>query len=135
MPSISISEKKKICDLLLRECNAEDSLYNLIYKLIEDGRVEIIVEVLKSLLFEYNKRHGLESFTVSSSHELTVEQKETLITFIKSMTSSTPEVAFSIDQSLIVGLRIQSDCSLWERSIKKELVEMSTTLVRRGMPC
>ena len=53
--------------------------------------------------------------------------------FFQKLVGSAIRVEYRIDPKLIVGLRVQSNTGLWERSIKKELLEISTQIAQKGM--
>jgi len=133
MPSIPTSAKKAAIEKILRPFALKKSVFTLINTLLDHGRIEILHHVLKLIRREYNERHGIEFFKITSSHHLADPEKAIMKKVLQRMTSKTIITSFALDPSLIVGLRTQSSTSLWERSIKKELSHISATIAQKGM--
>lgn len=131
--SISDDQKKKVCDFLLNHYKAKRPLYTLFNLLIEQGRIDFIVEILAALINEYNARHFVESFIITTSHPLTKPLQSKLVDFIHAKISTPPTIECRLDKSLIAGVRIQSVNYLWEHSIKKDLRKLTTLLFRKGI--
>lgn len=94
----------------------------MLFLLVEHKRITLLPLIINHILNEYNKRHSIGIFTVSSSHPLQEQQKERIIKFI---TNTVPykkiRTTFTINPNLISGIRIQSDTLLWEKSINRFL--------------
>ncbi len=133
MPSIPSSAKKAAVANILKPFALKKCIFTLINTLLDHGRIEILHHVLARIRKEYNRQNGIEFFKVTSSHPLIPTEKTIMKNFLQGMTHKNIVADFALDQSLIVGLRVQSTISLWERSIKKELSDVSTTIVQKGM--
>jgi ATP synthase F1 delta subunit len=133
IPSIPSKTKKATIKKILHPFALKKSIFTLIDILLDHGRIDILHHVLLLIRREYNKRNGIEFFKITSSHPLTAPEKIIMKKLLQGMTNKTIVTSFSIDQSLIVGLRTQSMTSLWERSIRKELSHISATIAQKGM--
>lgn len=93
----------------------------LVKLLLSHGRLVLFSDVMRHL-FELYKKQGQFLFcTIKASHELSVDQKEILATFVGRL--SEKEIVFSvtIDRSLIAGVRIEGDEMVWESSVARQL--------------
>lgn len=133
MPTMSHEAKKKSLEMVLNKYNAHKHLYELGSLLIDQGRIDGIITVFDAVQEEYYTMHSIELFTVISSHVLSLNQKQQLTIFVQQLAQQKIRVAYALDKKLIVGLRVQSNALLWERSIRKELQEISTYIAQKGM--
>lgn len=131
IPSLSIEKKKSIIDSVSKKLLLPESIKTLTLLLLKDKRVDLLDEVLKKIIFLHKQRVSEHSFVVSSSHDLTSEEKESVITFIKSQISNSVKTSFTIDKSLISGIKIEGNTFRWERSIAKELRNIEQKLSRQ----
>lgn len=95
-----------------------DILVRLLFK---HDRLSLMPDVMRHFFELYKKQHQLLFCTLKTSHELTLEQKDVLATFIGRI--SEKEIVFSvkIDRSLIAGVRIEGDEMVWESSVARQL--------------
>lgn len=95
-----------------------DLLARLLFK---QDRLLFMPDVMRHFFELYKKEHQLLFCTLKTSHELTPDQKDVLITFIGQI--SAKEIVFSvkIDRSLIAGVRIEGDEMVWESSVARQL--------------
>ena len=133
MPSIPSSAKKTAIANILKPFALKKYFFTLINTLLDSGRIDILHHVLARIRKEYNRQNRIEFFKITSSHPLTASEKIIMKKLLQGMTNKNIVTDFAIDESLIVGLRAQSTISLWERSIKKELSDISTSIVQKGM--
>lgn len=133
IPTLPHSSKAEALRFLFKKFSIDDSLQKLLFLLLEQGRIDGIDAVLNEVHNEYYKRHDIELFKIISSHTLKPQQQKTLKVFVQKLVGKTIRVEYKVDSRLIVGLRVQSTSSLWERSIKKELLEISTQIAQKGM--
>lgn len=66
----------------------------------------------------------MHSITVASSCELLDEQRKSIESFIARHVSGKKSYTYTVDPSLIAGVRIYSDTILWEVSIEKQLRDL-----------
>jgi F-type H+-transporting ATPase subunit delta len=121
LPHIPMEEKIRSLVSVIERYSLPLSLKRLFILLIEDGRSLLLQEVMNQICEEYQQRHGLQTFSISSSHELTKEEREEIKKMLEHITNNKVRYTFTIDKKLIAGLRLQSSTVLWEYSIEKQL--------------
>lgn len=93
----------------------------LIDLLLHDGRAYLFAAVLDVLVLTYRKVHAIAEFHVTSASVLKPDTRVFLEKFMNGKTTSTNFYTYDLNQSLIAGVRMQSDTLLWEYSIDKKL--------------
>ena len=107
-----------------------DSIHKLIVLLLDHKRGDLIAAVFKAIVVQYKKRHAITTFFVSSTLPLTESQCVTIEQFMNQKIVGTKLFHYTIDSTLIAGIRIQSDTLLWEYSIAKRLRTISHIAIR-----
>jgi ATP synthase F1 delta subunit len=121
IPALETEKKRKVLHMLVDKFKLDPHYKQLMDLLLEHGRIHLLKNVVRQIYDEWMKRKNKEKFYITSSHEMTKDEMETIIRFIKSHVSTDIITHFSINPELICGLRIQSKRYLWERSIAKKL--------------
>ncbi len=130
IPNIPPSTKKLVLDKIAESFSLGGAMKTLMHRLLDDGRIEILDKVLRHIGWTYKRKYNIERFDVATSHTITKNQKDKIIAFIKSRSDATLHTRFVIDPSLIVGVRIESNTFLWERSVKYRLRTVGDELLR-----
>lgn len=132
IPSISMFLKKQAIATIKQELLLPDSLELLMDLLLAKGQISALKDILNAIVREYEQRHQIINFRVTTSHELSKDDKETVNAFIKDHVVGVLSVNFDIDSSLVVGIRIESTMRLWERSIRKQLSRIEQAVIAKG---
>ncbi|MFH1644363.1 MAG: ATP synthase F1 subunit delta [bacterium] len=132
IPTISNKVKIKALDRIANFFDLQEKMKRLMYVLLDSDRISILDRVIKFIEIVYRKRKGIEVFKAISSHPLTEKEKEKTCLFIKNNVENKVLVKFLVDPKLIVGLRIQSNSFLWERSIEKQLNDIKKFMLSQA---
>jgi len=108
----------------------QESWKSLINLLVEHKRLPIIASVLKAIILLYEKEEGLSPCHVSSSIELTDQQKKDVEQFIRNNMARKGTITYEIKTKLIAGLRIMTRDQLWEHSANKKLQRLRALIAR-----
>jgi F-type H+-transporting ATPase subunit delta len=100
------------------------TLMSLIALLIEHNRLSLLPDVLASIVSLYKEKQGILTYTIVSSHTLDASAKEAILAFLHKQSDKKIIYKEKIDQSLIAGIRLQSETLLWEYSVKKQLSQL-----------
>ena len=132
MPHLAIDKKETALALLVEKFSLDQPYTKLLTLLLKHGRITLLTSVLKYLLkccVQYKKE---ENFTITSSHDLSSEEKQKVHAFIQAKTKNTITSSFSVDPTLICGIKLQSDKHIWERSITKKLRIIQQYVMHKG---
>lgn len=129
-PAVSRQEKEAVLIDLARASGAsEEMLFNFLKILNENGRVAALAEVADEFqvcLIQYKKSRMLE---VSSAFELSDAEKSELTSELVKTLGEEVQISWSVDASLIGGLRIRSGDMIFDTSIKASLDKARSALV------
>ncbi len=119
-----ISKKQKVAIMQKIICKQFDLplLFTKLFGLlVRDKKEQLVAIVFDSLCKLYQKMHNIESFSIESSTELSIEKVEKIKEFLARQTGADIIYTYAINPTLIAGLRMQSDTHYWEYSIKQQL--------------
>jgi F-type H+-transporting ATPase subunit delta len=126
VPHIQSEEKIAALEqVLIANYKLPEVFKKLIALLVHNKRASLILETLEQLKKLYRAHQNIEFYKISSSHVLNGTELKTLQKFLAQKTGRTIFYTYTIDPSLIAGIRMQSNERLWEYSIKKQLASLS----------
>ncbi len=96
----------------------------LINMLLDYRRSFMLAAVLEAVVYYYKKRNNIVTITIASSCVLTDEQCVEIERFVDRHVPAQKQYCYIIEPSLIAGLRIQSDTTLLEFSVNKQLRDL-----------
>lgn len=129
-----IDEQIKInaLDKLFVDLTNKKPFIALIRLLLHDNRGHLVYPVLRELIALYQIAHHIMAFTITSSDELSQDERNKIEQFLARQTGDDIIYTYNRDTSLIAGLRAQSKTVLWEHSIRKQLRELALYMAPKG---
>ncbi len=102
-----------------------ESIRHLQELLFKHGRAHLFAAVMQEIVSCYRQRNNIMVFKVTSSGVLPEKSRVVIEQFMGRETPGAHLYRYTLDVSLIAGVRIQSDTLLWEYSIDKQLRELA----------
>ena len=96
--------------------------------LVKHQRTSLLPSICNLVADIYQHDVKIMTFTISSSETLTDQQKKKIETFLHKHVDETVSCSYTLDKTLIAGVRLQSDCLLWEDSIRGRLQTLQESL-------
>jgi F-type H+-transporting ATPase subunit delta len=124
LPAIDSSVKKQALNVICKRFSLPVAVDNIIDLLLKHKRSYLLHLVFLYLVEFYYANHAIETFTISSSHQLPPASIEVIKNFLARKTGCTIVYTHKIDKNLIGGIRLESKSFLWEYSIRKHLRRM-----------
>ena len=121
MPFLDHDKKNKFLMLLAEQFKLPKSVQELMKLLLRHGRIDLLKIVFYMIRLFYNKQHHIMLFSISTSYALSHEELGDVQKFLAHKTGQTILYNYTIDATLISGIRAQSDTLLWECSIRRRL--------------
>lgn len=121
LPHIEPYYKCKALDSIIEKFSLTPSFKRLITILVESNRAFLFPLVLRTITMMYRQRKGMLAFKVKSSSSLNKAALRTIEKFLAKKTNKHILSEYTLDKSLIAGIRLESDQYLWEYSIAKKL--------------
>ncbi|MFA5075207.1 MAG: F0F1 ATP synthase subunit delta [Candidatus Babeliales bacterium] len=135
IPGISYLIKHKALNRIAQELNLCKPIKRLMFIVLDHGRIDILDKILKQIDSCYKIEKNIESFFVTTSHEISEFEKNKILEFIKKATNSEVRARFLVNKNLICGFRIKSYKFLWERSISKQLRDVRKFIFEQAGLC
>ena len=130
LPMIQEVDKKRFIDLFFEKFHLFDSLKQLFYLLLKNKHIFLAIDVLQDIYSLYKIQHKISELKISSSSDLSEEKIEEIKKFFIHVSGLDHVVVHcSINQSLIAGIRLQSETYLWEYSIARQLNKIKQELI------
>lgn len=129
LPLLTNKQKINFITSLQKTFELSERLCSLFFLLIKQNRIRFIIPILETILAIHQDEIGVMPFSVTTSHPVTSEQKEKIVTFLSEKTKKNVSCTWSIDTKLIGGIRAQSSTILWESSLRKKLQIIEQTLL------
>ena len=130
VPLITSDEKQKIIDQICEKQKLSAPYNKLCMLLISHQRALLLPIILKMIKAQYLKLKKINVFTVQSSYQLDTQEQVDIEKFLQKKIDGTIFCSYTIDKTLIAGVRISSGTLLWEHSIKKRLIKFKNALRR-----
>lgn len=131
VPRLDDAQRQQLLARFFADCMAIPAVQRLASVLLQQHRIELLPMVLERVVDEYRIRNSIMLFEVSSSHVLDEEQRGRIIAFLAKKTGARVSVSFSVDDTLICGVRMQSKTFMFEQSVADELKKIEQALLQR----
>jgi len=121
IPGIDTASKQKVLYKFAEKFKLSEPFKQLIDLLLEHKRAFLLPNVLEMVGFINQQRRGIDHFEISSSHPLEKSHIVALEQFLIKKTGQAVHSTYTLDKTLIAGIRLQSSTLLWEYSVRKQL--------------
>lgn len=135
IPSISREKKKSVLVSICEKIGVPKEVTFLIDPLFHQRRIELFSVILCLFVLQFRKHHNILKCTIFTSREISDKEKNTIKEAFGSLTKAQLIAEFSVDKSLIEGIRIQSNTMLWESSIAQKLKVLEYSILQRVRLC
>jgi len=98
---------------------------------IDHKRAHLFSQIFNQLCLEYRKRNDIRFFSVSSSQELSDDQRQEVHSSLTHLLGGSIFCSYKVNSFLIAGIRLQSNEFLWESSIRQRLWRVQHSLMQR----
>jgi len=129
LPMIQDVDKKRFIDLFFDKFHLFDSLKQLFYLLLKNKHAYLAADTLRDIYGLYKIKNNISDLQVTSSSDLSEEKIEEIKNFFIKKTGQRVVVRYSVNPSLIAGVRLQSETHLWDYSIAQQLRKLKQELI------
>lgn len=124
IPTVSLERKMTLLERMLAAYQVMPDSMQLMKLLITDKREILISPVIAMICASYLKRAGIVMCTLLSSHALTEHERSIVQQFIARQVGYHIIYDYTVDPSLIAGIKVVSDTFMWEYSVARQLREV-----------
>jgi F-type H+-transporting ATPase subunit delta len=124
------TKKVQIVEKVLERSSYGEKVLRYILLLVENGRIELLAEILESFPIMWNEQRGVHTFEVASVVPLTNSQKELLEKKLELLEKAPVILKYRIDPELIGGLWIRKGNIVYDVSIKGSLMKLKEQIMK-----
>lgn len=122
-PKIKLEEKKKLIKDVFKSCLEDFILF--LYVVLDNGRIDMIFEIYKAFVVLYNEEKRIKVVEISSSVELTENEKEKLNNSLKKCYEGYEVIIHNkIDSKIIGGYHILVNGVSVDLSIRRKVDDL-----------
>jgi F-type H+-transporting ATPase subunit delta len=126
--AVPASERRAVIAQLCTRLEIGEQTRNLLFILSDRYLLHDYPAIVDSIAVLREERLGIERVHITSSRELKTEERENLKTQIESYRKSKIELTYTIDQSVLGGVRMQIGSTVLDDTIKGRLDDLLKTL-------
>lgn len=120
-PSVSHEEKLKLVDAIAQRLGMDRQSRNFVAVLIDHHRINLLPEIAQQLKAELNERMGFAEAEITSSRELSGDEKQLLEAQVAQATGKTIRARYSRDPQLLGGAIVKVGSTVFDGSVQGQL--------------
>jgi F-type H+-transporting ATPase subunit delta len=127
-PSVPSEQKKKLLDAIGQRMVLDPMVRNFIAVLIDNNRIGMIDIIARQFEVELDAQLGIAEAKVTSSRDLTTDERLALENQIKQITGKSVRASYATDKGLIGGAKVQIGSTIYDGSVRGQLSRIRETL-------
>ncbi len=127
-PSVPSDQKKQLLDAISQRLVLDPMVRNFIAVLIDHGRIGMVDVIARQFELELDAQLGIAEAKVTSSRDLTTDERLALENQIKQLTGKSVRAAYATDKGLIGGALVQIGSTIYDGSVRGQLNKIRETL-------
>src|SRR5512143_2575412 len=127
-PAVPSDQKKKLLDAIGQRLVLDPMVRNFLAVLIDHHRIGMIDLIVRQFEVELDSRLGIAEAKVSSSRDLTTDERLALENQIKQLTGKAVRASYTTDKQLIGGAVVQIGSTIYDGSVRGQLNKLRETL-------
>ena len=124
---ISLENKSKILQVVLKDVLSEFG-FELLFQLLNDGRVQLLEEIIKRVQFLIDSKSGAMKITVSTTSPLNDNELDDLVSGIEKKLEKKIEMETIVDPDILGGVKFRIGNTIIDGSIATRLQKLGATL-------
>ena len=124
---ISLENKSKILQVVLKDVLSEFG-FELIFQLLNDGRVQLLEEIIKRVQFLIDSKSGAMKITVSTTSPLNDNELDDLVSGIEKKLEKKIKMKTIVDPDILGGVKFRIGNTIIDGSIATRLQKLGATL-------
>jgi F-type H+-transporting ATPase subunit delta len=127
-PIIKRDKKREIVESLFR-AKVNPATMNFLLLLLEKGRENVLLEIIKQYFALNDERKGIMTVEVKSTDKLDEQQKEKLRIALNQLTGKKIRLDVGIDKTILGGVVARAGDTIYDGSINHQLEAMRRKLI------
>ncbi len=127
-PSVPSDQKKKLLDAIGQRMVLDPMVRNFIAVLIDHDRIGMIDIIARQFELELDAQLGIAEAKVTSSRDLTTDERLALENQIKQITGKSVRASYATNKGLIGGAVVQIGSTIYDGSVRGQLNKIREAL-------
>jgi F-type H+-transporting ATPase subunit delta len=127
-PAVGREEKLHVIQKLAERMDLAPAVRNFLCVLVDNRRTHMLPEIQEAFHVELNARLGVAEADVTSSRELTAEERARLTAALTRRTGKKIEAHFHEDKSLVGGAVVRVGSTVYDGSVREQLTRLREQL-------
>lgn len=127
-PAIPHDQKLRLLDAIASEMGLVTAVRNFVAVLIDHGRIPMLAQIARQFEIELNNRLGLAEAEITSSRELSPEEKKGMEEQIARMTGKRVQARYALDKAILGGAVVKIGSTIYDGSVRGQLRRMKEQL-------
>jgi len=127
-PSITAEQKRRVLDAIVAREGISQTVRNFLAVLIDHGRTNFLEPIVKQFEQELNQRLGFTDAEITSAHELSTSDRQTLEVQMEKLTGKKVRARYSRDESLLGGAIVRIGSTIYDGSVNGQLERMKRAI-------
>jgi F-type H+-transporting ATPase subunit delta len=128
-PILPLGKKKQIAEEILAEKSVAEKTLRFILLVVQNMRIELLPEIVESMLEAWNEKKGVSTLEVASVVPLSDKQKKKLQERLTKLEKRQVSLKYRIDPELIAGLWIKKGNIVYDVSLKGSLTSLKDKII------
>ena len=120
-PAAGREAKQKAIGEIAARMNLAPEVRNLLFVLVDHGRMRALGEIRQAFGKELNARLGIAEAEVTSARELSAQEKEELTAALAQETGKKIEAHYAEDKTLLGGVRVRIGSVVYDGTVRERL--------------
>lgn len=127
-PAVGREAKLQVVQKIAARMDLTPAVRNFLCVLVDNRRTEMLGEIQQSFHVELNARLGIAEADVTSSRELSAEERKQLTAALEKRSGKKIEARFHEDQSLVGGAVVRVGSTVYDGSVREQLTRLREQL-------
>ncbi|MDR3719983.1 MAG: ATP synthase F1 subunit delta [Candidatus Acidoferrales bacterium] len=127
-PSVGREAKLQVVQKIAARMDLAPAVRNFLCVLVDNRRTEMLREIQQAFHVELNARLGIAEADVTSSRELSAEERKRLTASLEKRTGKKIEARFHEDESLVGGAIVRVGSTVYDGSVREQLTRLREQL-------
>jgi F-type H+-transporting ATPase subunit delta len=127
-PAVGREAKLQVVQKIAARMDLAPAVRNFLCVLVDNRRTEMLGEIQQAFQLELNARLGIAEADVTSSRELSAEERKQLTAALENRSGKKIEARFHEDQSLVGGAVVRVGSTVYDGSVREQLTRLREQL-------
>ena len=127
---ISLDDRHLLIKHITDSAGLPQSFENLMQLMARRNRLFLLDHVIGYICSIFLLQRNIEIMNITTAHELTMQEQEKFVSFLKNKTHATIIARMAVDSRLMAGVRAQSNSFFWEYSVQSQLRRLALRSIR-----